>query len=133
MILLGKYCSWPFAPTITLVLRNPPTGSPFAGEVLVEAVLAAALNASIVLPVVGLKFQLVFLKQTGLELNERVDCVHHSSLAMGLYSLGTVDPDWLGIIDSDCESCRRCSGGIFCRHKAREETSWEKVAWILET
>jgi hypothetical protein len=45
--------------TITLVLRNPPTGRPFGGEVLVEAVLAAFLKASIVLPVVGLNVQSV--------------------------------------------------------------------------
>ncbi len=57
--LLEEYCSSSFGLTITLVFRSPPTGSPFAGEVLVEALLAAALNASIVLPVVGLALELV--------------------------------------------------------------------------
>jgi hypothetical protein len=42
---------------MTLVLRNPPNGRPSGGEVLVEAVLAAFLKASIVLPVVGLNLQ----------------------------------------------------------------------------
>jgi hypothetical protein len=46
-----------FTPTITLVLRIPPIGSPPGGEVLVEAVFAADLNASMVFPVVGLNFQ----------------------------------------------------------------------------
>jgi hypothetical protein len=59
VMLLEEYCSSSFGLTITLVFRSPPTGSPFTGEVLVEALLAAALNASIVLPVVGLALESV--------------------------------------------------------------------------
>jgi len=51
---------------------------------------------------------------------------------MALFSLGTVDPNWLGIIDSDRERCRRCSGEVIRGHKPREEASREIMAWILE-
>jgi len=45
----------PPGPTSTLVFLNPPTGSPLAGEVLVEDLLAANLYASKVFaPVVAL-------------------------------------------------------------------------------
>jgi hypothetical protein len=57
--LFWVYARASFTLTITLVLRNPPTGRPSGGEVLVEAVLAAFLKASIVLPVVGLNVQSV--------------------------------------------------------------------------
>jgi hypothetical protein len=44
VILFGEYCSKPFTPTITLVLRKPPTGRPSGGEELgLEAVRALAL------------------------------------------------------------------------------------------
>lgn len=57
--LFWVYARASFTLTITLVLRNPPAGRPLGGEVLVEAVLAAFLKASIVLPVVGLDVQSV--------------------------------------------------------------------------
>jgi hypothetical protein len=57
--LFWVYARASFKLTITLVLRNPPTGRPFGGEVLVEAVFAAFLKASIVFPVVGLNVQSV--------------------------------------------------------------------------
>ena len=58
VILFGLYIRGeaPLMPTRTLVLRSPPIGSPFGGEVLGEAVFAFASNASMVFPVVGLQF-----------------------------------------------------------------------------
>lgn len=56
--LFGEYIRGeaPLTPTMTLVLRSPPIGSPFVGEVLVEAVFAFVANASIVFPFAGLDF-----------------------------------------------------------------------------
>jgi hypothetical protein len=60
--LFWVYARASFTLTITLVLRNPPTGRPFGGDVLVDAVFAAVLKASIVLPVVGLNPQSVLFR-----------------------------------------------------------------------
>jgi hypothetical protein len=60
--LFWVYARASFTLTITLVLRNPPAGRPFGGDVLVDAVFAADLKASIVLPVVGLNLQSVLFK-----------------------------------------------------------------------
>jgi hypothetical protein len=53
VMLFGEYVMFPPGPTWTLVFLSPPIGSPFGGDVLIEAFLVAALKASIVLPVVG--------------------------------------------------------------------------------
>jgi hypothetical protein len=65
VMLFGEYVRFPPGPTWTLVFRSPPIGSPSGGDVLVEAVFAAVLKASIVLPDVGLKALSVGVKAGG--------------------------------------------------------------------
>jgi len=54
LMLFGEKVKFPPRPTSTVDLRNPPIGKPFRGEVLVNAMAAFDLNASIVFPAVGL-------------------------------------------------------------------------------
>ena len=51
-------------------------------------------------------------------------------LAVVADGLATVEPDWLCVIDNDCEACvgRR----VFGRNKSREEATCERMAGIAE-
>lgn len=131
-MLFGEYVKFPPGATWTLVFRNPPTGSPSGGDVLVVAVEAAALKASIVLPVVGLKVQSVRTVDLGLAIDARINGVDHSRLAMVPSCLPTIHPDWFRVINCDRPCSWRCGSEICRRHKPGEEAAREGVAWILE-
>jgi len=62
VILFDENINAPLRPTSTLVLRRPPIGRPSGGDVLVVAFEANFLNASIVLPVVGLSRTLDYIQ-----------------------------------------------------------------------
>jgi hypothetical protein len=123
---------FPPGPTWTLVFRSPPIGSPFGGDVLVDAVFAAALKASIVLPDVGLKALSVGLKARKESIDARINRMDHSTLAMISSRLATVNPNRFCVVHCNRPCCRRSGSEVCCGDEAREKSASERMAWILE-
>ena len=71
---------------------------------LVEAVFAAALKASIVLPDVGLNALSVGVKAEEFQWGIRIDRMNHSRLAVISSCLATINPYWLCVVHGDCPS-----------------------------
>ena len=91
--------------TVPLTVRIPPIGAA-GGMLLREAVAAFAINASRVLPEVGLHHQHKNRSWSDEE-NVRIDGSHHSCLTVSFLCLSTIKPDWFCIVHHDLESGSR--------------------------